>query len=439
MKALHVPFCFYPDPVGGTEVYVKMLGRCLQNLDVDVVIAAPADTDSMYAYDGLPVRRYALDPEIADVSAIYGAGDPVAAQNFGRILDEEKPDIVHLHAFTSGVSLRLVDEAKRRQLPVIFTYHTPTVSCVRGTLLRWGSEVCDGRLDHKLCTRCKLHGLGVNKLVSYLLSLLPPSLSESMMGRRGSVWTGLRMSGLVKLRHESIMALMNKVDTIVVLCNWTKELLLRNNVPEGKIVLSRHGLADIETFANLPHTTDADRATLRLIYLGRIDPVKGLETIIQALQSIPSAPIELDIYGTLQTGNEAYLDSLTTLIDGDQRILFMKPIARDQLGITLSRYDFLVVPSQWIETGPLVVLEAFAAGTPVIGSNLGGIAELIEHGKNGLLVEPCSILHWRDALQRLVQQPDLRTRLREGIEPPKTMITVAKEMLQMYTVTLQVI
>ena len=52
----------------------------------------------------------------------------------------------------------------------------------------------------------------------------------------------------------------------------------------------------------------------------------------------------------------------------------------------LSRIDVLAVPSQWLETGPLVVLEAFAAGTPVIGSDLGGIRELVSDGRDGLLV-----------------------------------------------------
>jgi glycosyltransferase involved in cell wall biosynthesis len=85
-----------------------------------------------------------------------------------------------------------------------------------------------------------------------------------------------------------------------------------------------------------------------------------------------------------------------------------------------------------METGPLVVLEAFAAGVPVIGSRLGGIAELVDHGIDGLLVETESVPAWTDVLAQLLQDADLLPRLRAGIRPPRRMSTVADEMLALY-------
>ena len=77
----------------------------------------------------------------------------------------------------------------------------------------------------------------------------------------------------------------------------------------------------------------------------------------------------------------------------------------------LRQYDLLAVPSRTFETGPLVVLEAFAAGVPVIGSNLGGVNELVRHEVNGLLVEPPALSGWVSALRRCVEEPDLLPRL----------------------------
>ena len=99
----------------------------------------------------------------------------------------------------------------------------------------------------------------------------------------------------------------------------------------------------------------------------------------------------------------------------------------------LAQHDVLAVPSQCLETGPLVVLEAFAAGTPVIGANLGGIAELVTDGVDGLLVEPAA---WATTLQRCATDRDLLPRLRAGIRPPRTMATVADEMLALYETAL---
>ncbi len=117
MKVIHVPFCFAPDPFGGTEVYVANLTRDLQGLGVDAVVAAPSETSRSYTIDGLRVRRYAVSDKVTDVVQLYGPGDLLAVTEFAKILDEELPDLVHLHAFTRGVSLRLVHAAKKRGIP----------------------------------------------------------------------------------------------------------------------------------------------------------------------------------------------------------------------------------------------------------------------------------------------------------------------------------
>jgi glycosyltransferase involved in cell wall biosynthesis len=102
------------------------------------------------------------------------------------------------------------------------------------------------------------------------------------------------------------------------------------------------------------------------------------------------------------------------LAEKDPRISFKFPVPAEKVVEILAEYDLLAVPSQCLETGPLVVLEAFAAGIPVIGSNLGGIAELVKHEVNGLLVEPNSVKAWCQQLQRLCQDTDLRMQLGAG-------------------------
>ncbi len=246
MKVVQVPFCFYPEPVGGTEVYVEGLAHQLMAQGVDVLVCAPAQRDEVYSYGGLPVRRFAVADEVADVAELYGEGDAKVAERFGRIVDEEKPNAVHLHAFTSAVSVRLVREAKRRGLPVVFTYHTPTISCLRGTLMRWGAEVCDGTLRLEVCSPCALHGHGLHKAISSVIGRLPPALGGLVgkAGLSGRLWTGLRMSQLVTLRHAAFRALMAEVDAVVVLCQWSKEVLERNDVSSKMITVSPHGLAE---------------------------------------------------------------------------------------------------------------------------------------------------------------------------------------------------
>ena len=165
--------------------------------------------------------------------------------------------------------------------------------------------------------------------------------------------------------------------------------------------------------------------------MGRLDPTKGIHILIKALQTVPHLPISLDIYGISQA-SDAYLQELQTLAAKNPQITFNPPIPTEQVTVTLKDYNLLAVPSQWLETGPMVIIEAFAAGIPVIGSHLGGIAELVQHTVNGILVEPTSITAWSQALQRLCEDRKLLSQLRAGIQPPPTMATVTIQMLSIY-------
>jgi glycosyltransferase involved in cell wall biosynthesis len=440
MKIIQIPFCFYPDSVGGTEVYVDALSRHLQEQGVNVLIAAPGSESQSYFHNKLPVRRFAVSGAVANLRELYDEGDKLAAREFSSILDEEKPDLVHLHAFTSGASLRLVRAAKQRQIPVVFTYHTPTVSCQRGTLMRGGTQVCDGKLDLHTCARCTLQGLGLNPISANLLGSLPVIVGRSLerMNLSGGVWTALQMTELISYRHAAFNALMSEADLVVAVSNWVKDVLVRNQVSPAKITVIRQGLCHTQFALTKDRGEETLKTPLKIAFLGRLDPTKGVDILIKALQLDPQLPVQLDIYGVSQGGaGDAYQQELQNLAQKDPRIRFKYPVPAEKVVKILAEYDLLAVPSQWLETGPMVVLEAFAAGIPVIGSNLGGIAERVEHEVNGLLVKPNSVKAWYGELQRLSQDRDLLMRLRAGISPPQGMEEVAETMKKLYRVLLQ--
>jgi glycosyltransferase involved in cell wall biosynthesis len=435
MKIIHVPFTFAPDPIGGTEVYVANLARDLGELGVDAVVVAPGETSRAYTLDGLRVRRYAVAKDIANVSILYGSGDRAAASQFAEILDEERPDLLHLHAFTSAVSLRLVRLAKRRSIPVVFTYHTPTASCQRGTLLLWGKEICDGKLEVSRCAACTLNGLGMYRPLAKWIARLSPVVSRCLTGHRlqGDIWTALRMRELISMRHDVFRAMASEVDHIVAVCKWVEQLLVRNDVPAAKISISRHGVRRTTTQHVLPSQSLVGESSheMRLAFLGRLDPTKGVHILIDALASKPRLKVRLDIYGVVQNAaNATYQNAMMKLTRGDPRISFQTPIAPGAVVSHLRGYDFLAVPSQWIETGPMVALEAFAAGIPVIGWNIGGISEIVRDRIDGLLIEPGS--DWGEVLSRIAQDANLRAQLKAGVRPPRTSMEVAREMLALY-------
>jgi glycosyltransferase involved in cell wall biosynthesis len=417
VKVIHIPFCFYPDPVGGTEVYVAALAKLLQEEHgIDVVVAAPGEKSCEYLHDGLRVRRFAVCPQPKDLAELYGEGDALAAREFECILDEEKPDAVHLHAFTRGVSLRLVRAARRRGIRILLTYHTPTVSCTRGTMMRWGTEPCDGLMDARTCAACTLHGKGMPRLAARALAHFNFPLST--FNFRAA--TPLRMRSLIELRHQATRALFHEVDHVIAVCEWVRNVLLRNDVPAEQITLSRQGVApSLAPRSELPALSSALPASssllpafsssrpLRLCYFGRLDETKGVHLLISALHLLPSAPVTLDIYGVAQPAAGAdYVKRLKHMAGNDARIEFHPPVPAGDVVATIRRHDVLAVPSQWLETGPLVALEAAAAGVPVLGSNLGGIAELVTD-QHGWLVSPDDPRAWAAKIGQLVEEPSL--------------------------------
>lgn len=437
MKVIHVPFCFAPDPVGGTEVFVAHVSRDLNRLGVDVVVAAPSDSNRSYEIDGLRVRRFATLSRVKDVAELYGSGDPLAAAEFGKLLDEEKADVVHLHAFTAAVSLKLVRAAKSRKLPVVFTYHTPTVTCQRGTLRLWGSTVCDGELRVSRCTACTLHGLGVGRTVASAMAMLPPMTGDwlGQLGMQGGVWTALRYSNLIQTRQNMFRQMASEVDHIVAVCNWVRDILLINGVDPAKTSISRQGVEweKAEMITSSPSTARPESKSLSLAFVGRLDPTKGLDTVIDAFRMLPTLKLKLDVYGVVQNcANAKYREEMLTRSADDPRIAFKQPLASNKVVEHLVRYDFVIIPSRWLETGPMVALEAFAAGVPVVGTKLGGIPEIVRDGIDGVLVDPGPPEHWARVLSRLATDASLRANLKAGVRTPRRAIDVAREMLVLY-------
>jgi glycosyltransferase involved in cell wall biosynthesis len=434
VKIIQIPFSFYPDPIGGTEVYVEALSQQLKELGVDVLVAAPGEENQTYIYQELPVRRLKTSG-ITDIRALYGMGDEAIFQEFSILLDQEQPNLVHLHALTRGVSLRLVQAAKQRNIPVVFTYHTPTVTCQRGTLLKEGTQVCDGKLELRTCARCTLQGLGLNTLQANAIGSLSPWIGSFIgtFGLQGGAWTALRMTELLSHRHNTFHQFVETVDHVIAVCNWVRDVLIRNQVPPEKITVIRQGLCHTSVQSVNQPLQEQAASSLKVVFLGRLDPTKGIHILIQAICSNPNLAVHLDIYGISQgEANDHYQKTLRALVGTDSRIQFKLPISSEEIIPTLANYDLLAVPSQWLETGPMVLLEAFAARVPVIGSNLGGIAELIHHGINGILVDPMSVEAWRESFRNLSQNRDELDHLRANIVPPRCMDDVATKMLFVY-------
>jgi len=429
---LHVPFSYAPDPMGGTEVYVAALAHALARHEVVSVVAAPGPEERRYSHGGIDVHRFAVmsRPGLAEAQ---GEPDRVAAASFARVLDAVRPDIVHLHAHTSAVSDLLLDEARRGGARTVVTYHTPTFSCLRGTLLHMGREVCDGAIRRHRCTACALAAHGVSPAVAQVVALVPPAVGRAAMrlGSGGRWRTALALSAAAAATAVRFGDLTGKADRVVAPARWVVDVLGKNGVPATRTALVRQGMPGIAV-APAGAGRSGDGGPLRIGFYGRLSPTKGIDVLIGALALIPDADVilELTVIDEARGGRDG--GGLRRAAAADTRIRLNDTLPPDGVVEAMRSLDLVAVPSRWLETGPLVVLEAFAAGTPVLGSRLGGIAELVTDGVDGVLLPADDIAAWASAIATLAADRARMRALRAGVRPPRTMADVAREMALLY-------
>lgn len=431
---LHVPYTYFPDPSGGTEVYVRGLAQRLRSHGYVSSVAAPAATSSSYQDAGVSVYRFATDQR-PRLDLAYGIADEFAAENFSSIVMQARPSIVHLHARSAAVSEKLIDVAHAAGARVAFTYHTPTVSCARGTMMLFGKAPCDGFVAARRCTACALTGFGMPQAFAQLAALLSSGvfskLEKAMVGS-DAFPSALRIPSLIAENGRAFLAFVSKADRVVAVSQWVRDVLQRNGVDSEKITISRQGTLTATSLAQAAPARSA-AAPLKIAYFGRIDRAKGPDLLVRALRNIPAANVQLDIFAIRQAAEpDKDYEWLATQAQKDRRLQLISAIAPDKVASKMAEYDLIAVPSRWLETGPLVVLEAFAAGVPVLGANLGGIAELVRDGVDGILVAPDNPEAWAEAIRDLAEDRQVIDDLRARIAPPRTLDAVANDMAKLY-------
>jgi glycosyltransferase involved in cell wall biosynthesis len=194
------------------------------------------------------------------------------------------------------------------------------------------------------------------------------------------------------IAHNQVMQreMLDITEKFVVLTQWAFEAVAANGAPREKLVLNRLGMSHHKIAAKPGPDERPTRAPIQVGCMGRFDMGKGLGDIVRAVTSLPrDASLRLELRGPVRTEVErAYVRALRALSGGDPRIEFAPAVAPSEALDALAAYDVLCCPSLFLEGGPTVAIEAQAVGTPVIGSRIGGLAEIVQDGINGRLVPP---------------------------------------------------
>jgi glycosyltransferase involved in cell wall biosynthesis len=406
MRLLYVIHQFFPDCHSGTEQYCLSVAREARRRGCDVTVLSLhwQHDDEMppvrlfdQPYDGFRVvrlnhwRRMKPNDVLSDYDNRHLDGW------FQAVLDEVRPDAVHFFHLRQ-LGSNLIGVAARSGARTVVHLTDFWYLCPRFTLLRSDGALCAGPPDGgRGCVSCEYPELA---------GRLPEASSAANT-------PGARLRALLD-RPTRQLENLAKADAVFAPSEFLASMFTKNGFPRDRLRIVPYGL---EPGRIVPIPAARPRSPLRLAFCGVLSPWKAPHLVVDAVLGT-TADVTLAVHGrTNEPMFQQYIDPIVARAAGDVRITFPGPYAATDAPRVFADMDVLVVPSTWYENTPFVVLEAFEAGVPVIASDLGGLAEVVRDGENGLLFEAGSIAALRAAIQRIAGDPRWFAGLR--IEPPR--------------------
>lgn len=440
MKILFISNDFPPHRWAGTETYTAGLARGLQarGHEVQVLCGGEWTVGESYwggsseeQYQGIPVCRLHVNWTKAPDPFGYLYDNPEIADFVRDYLAKMQPDLVHITS-CERLSASVIRAAKAAQVGVVLSLTDFWFLCPRINLLRADGENCNGQTSAWECTRCLAQNAKIYRWPRLMLSEEGVSQLINAVSRFPLLTRqrGLRgMIGDMEERKRTLRELFGTADYRITASRFVRDTFLQNGFDQP-IKLQPYG-HDIDWLADYPGKRPSQR--LRIGFIGQLIEAKGVHLLLQAvalLQERYGDQIEVLIYGNPKNAIE-YSDYLFTLATDRTNIQFRGVYAHQESGAVFAEIDVLVVPSLWYDF-PLIIHEAFAANTPVIATNLAGMAEAVEHEVNGLLFERGDVEGLALQLRRCLDEPTLLHRLQSGIKPVKTINQEINELEAIY-------
>lgn len=399
---------FPPRYVAGAELYTYRLAKWLQahghTVEVvaieDIAVGSPARIEAVQdCYQDIPVWRLSFNLLKAPQRQLWEFDNPLLGEWFERYFERRRPDLAHFQAgYLIGAAP--IFAAHRTHVPIVLTLHDYWYLCPQYTLQRSDGRLCaTPPLDPSECARCRLW----NYPLYQRLNRWPRV--RSWLAKFPLVADG----ELIDLRRKRLQEALDCVAQVVALSQFMARLFAEY-VDERRLIFCRAGI-NVERFRK--RTGQGIGTPLRFGYVGQVAPHKGVHLLLEAFQTLQGQQIELHIWGSGEA-NPAYVALLQQKAAGDPHIFFHGRFVNERLPEILHRLDYVVVPSTWYENSPLTILEAYAAQVPVISADQGGMAELVEHDRDGLHFQMGNAADLARTLQRVLDDPDLNDRLHQG-------------------------
>lgn len=334
---------------GGSEKYYFELGQLLKKHGHKVAYFSMEDEKNIKTGD----KEYFVPKFDLNNSSKLKALDVISNKHNQKImeqaLDDFKPDIVHLNNFQRQLSASIIKPCIDRKIPIVFTAHDVQAICPAITMM-------DN--DKKPCELC-MHGKYMNCIKK---SCNKGSKLKSILGA---------LEGYYYRIHKIYT---EKINYIITPSEFYRKEFIEDGVNENKIQ-AIHNSIEMDDY-NVKTEDDG-----YALYFGRLSKEKGILDLINAFKNCKEGKLFI-------AGEGPEKETIEQIIKENKlgrRIKLLGFLNKEQMTEITRKCKFVVVPSIWYENCPYSILETLAIGKPIIGSNMGGIPELVNDNKNGFI------------------------------------------------------
>jgi glycosyltransferase involved in cell wall biosynthesis len=339
---------------GGTGRYLLSLINLLQKNQHQIQIFSMQDEDALSSvYSSYFIKKQDFEKISFSLKSLKKALKFIysreAKRKINQLLQDEKPDIAHIHNIYHHLTPSILPTIKKHGVPIVQTLHDYHLISPNYSMFFQGKS-------HEDCSRGK-----------YWKAIKHKCIKNS---------TAASFLMVCKMYFEKWSKIYIKnVDYFISPSQFLRNKYIENGFNPEKIIY-------LKPFINLKEFDPQIKPGKYVLYFGRLHPQKDVKILLEAAKALPN--INFKIVGS---GEER--EKLAAIIQKQQlnNVYLLKPQYGDKLKTTIKKAALVIVPSVWFENAPFAVLESYALGKPVIASRIGGLPELVKSGKTGLLFQ----------------------------------------------------
>ncbi len=347
------------------KFYYRRGGDCIYMLNLEQLLKEHGHKVAVFAMDypeniETPWKQYFPQNMSKLMAFTRPFGSAEVKAKFNKLLDDFKPEIVHLNNIHTHLSPIIAELAHNRGIKVVWTLHDYKLLCPRYDCLRNGDDICElcFNEDKSSCKTYKcMKGSTLASLIGY---------------KEATTWNRRRLEKCT--------------DVFICPSKFMAQKMAQGGFNSKKLV-SLCNFIDIDKCKK-----DTYEKENYYCYVGRLSHEKGVKTLIKAAQKLP---YKLVIIGGGPLSDELKNETTNTNIE------FVGYKQWDEIKEIVSKARFSVIPSEWYENNPLSVIEAQCLGTPVLGARIGGIPELIENNVTGMTFESRNVKELRHKIENM--------------------------------------